>query len=57
MHVIMKKPHPCGDNNWEIIRYGADVKIRCSNCNRIILLPRHKFIINIKKIISEGSSN
>ena len=33
--VEMKKSHPCGTNNWEITRVGADIKIKCTNCGRI----------------------
>ena len=36
--VEMKKQHPCGSSNWEIIRLGADVKIKCVGCQRIIML-------------------
>ena len=38
--VIMKKQHPCGANLWEIIRLGADIKIKCLNCNRSLFMPR-----------------
>ena len=51
--VIMKKQHPCGANEWEITRVGADIKIKCLNCNRTILIPRIDFNKNLKKIISE----
>lgn len=51
--VIMKKQHPCGANEWEITRVGADIKIKCLNCNRTILIPRIDFNKKIKKIISE----
>ena len=50
--VIMKKPHPCGTNNWEIIRIGTDIKIKCLNCNRVIMLPRIEFNKKIKKVVS-----
>ena len=49
--VIMKKQHPCGTNEWEIIRLGADIKIKCLHCGRTILLPRIEFNKKIKKII------
>lgn len=49
--VEMKKQHPCGEKNFTIIRTGADVKIKCLNCERIIMLPRSKFIKGAKKII------
>lgn len=51
--VIMKKQHPCGSNEWEITRLGADIKIKCLNCGRTILIPRIDFNKKIKKIISQ----
>lgn len=51
--VIMKKAHPCGTNKWEIVRLGADIKIKCLNCGRIVLIPRIEFNKKLKKIISE----
>ena len=38
--VTMKKVHPCGSYDFEIIRLGADVKIRCVKCSRVIMIPR-----------------
>lgn len=49
--VEMKKQHPCGSNEFEVIRLGADIKIKCSGCSRIIMLPRSKFQKDAKKII------
>lgn len=51
--VIMKKQHPCGANEWEIIRLGADIKIKCLNCGRSLFMPRIEFNKKIKKIITE----
>ena len=48
--VIMKKQHPCGSNEWEITRIGADIKIKCLKCNRSIMLPRIEFNKKLKKI-------
>ena len=48
--VIMKKQHPCGENKFEIIRVGADIKIKCTNCGRSIMLPRLEFNKKIKKV-------
>ena len=50
--VIMKKPHPCGKNEWEITRLGVDIKIKCLNCGRSIMLPRQDFNKKIKKVLS-----
>lgn len=49
--VEMKKPHPCGTNLWQIVRMGADIKIKCINCNRYIMMPRLEFNKKMKKVI------
>ena len=53
--VIMKKGHPCGDNLWEIIKLGVDVRIKCVNCGRIVMIPRIEFNKKIKKVIKGDS--
>jgi len=50
--VIMKKAHPCGTNEWEITRIGADIKIKCINCGRSIMMPRIDFNKKLKKIVT-----
>lgn len=50
--VMMKKPHPCGSNEWEITRVGADIKIKCLKCNHTIMLSRIDFNKKLKKIIT-----
>jgi len=52
--VQMKKGHPCGSEQWEIIRLGADIKIKCCGCGRIVMLPRSKFVKDVKKVIKEN---
>lgn len=47
--VQMKKPHPCGENRWEIIRTGMDVKIKCLGCGHIVMLPHATFMKKLKK--------
>ena len=49
--VEMKKPHPCGSKNWEIIRVGADIKIKCIGCGRIVMIPRVNLKKEVKKIV------
>jgi hypothetical protein len=51
--VVMKKQHPCGTNLFEITRVGVDIKIKCINCGRTIMLPRIEFNKKIKKIVEE----
>jgi hypothetical protein len=52
--VEMKKVHPCGSKEWEVIRVGADIKIKCLGCERIVMLPRSKFEKGVKKIIKQN---
>ncbi|GGI42843.1 DUF951 domain-containing protein [Mammaliicoccus stepanovicii] len=52
--VEMKKQHACGVNRFKIIRLGADVRIKCEECARSIMLPRHEFDKKLKKIIEKG---
>ena len=49
--VMMKKNHPCGTNEWEVIRVGADIKIKCVKCGRPIMIPRIEFNKKLKKVI------
>lgn len=49
--VQMKKPHACGANEWTIIRVGADVKIKCDSCGRIVMLDRADFVRMGKKVL------
>lgn len=49
--VEMKKQHPCGTCKFEIIRVGADIKIKCTGCGRIVMIPRAKFKKEAKKIV------
>jgi len=38
--VKLKKPHPCGSQEWEILRVGADFRLRCEGCGHQIMVPR-----------------
>lgn len=49
--VVMKKGHPCGSNEWEIIRIGVDIKIKCINCGRVVMIPRIEFNKKIRKVL------
>jgi len=41
--VKLKKPHPCGKNEWEVTRLGADIKLKCRGCDRGVMLERYEF--------------
>lgn len=49
--LIMKKTHPCGSKEFEVLRVGMDFKIRCAGCGHEVMLPRLKCEKNIKKIL------
>ena len=49
--VITRKNHPCGGNRWECTRIGADIKLKCLTCGRIIMLDREECMKRIKKLI------
>ena len=49
--VILKKPHACGENLWEIVRVGADVKLKCAGCGRVVMLDRLDFLRRAKKLM------
>lgn len=56
--VEMKKPHACTikstgkkANRWEITRVGADIKIKCSNCDHVVMMGRYDFDRKMNKII------
>lgn len=51
--VEMKKPHPCGSKEFEVLRVGMDFKLRCLGCGREVMAPRRKIEKNIKRIIGE----
>ena len=46
--VQVKKLHPCGSKIWEILRLGADVRLKCDGCGREVILPRGKFVKMVK---------
>lgn len=48
--ITMKKGHPCGSNKWEVLRIGADFKIKCLGCGHQVMLPRTKLEKNIKEV-------
>lgn len=50
--IVMKKEHPCGNNEFRIVRVGADIKIECLKCGRLVMIPRVEFNKKIKKVIS-----
>lgn len=54
--VEMKKPHPCSSrsNKFEIVRIGADLKIKCLGCGNVLLISRDNFNRRLKKVIKDN---
>jgi hypothetical protein len=50
----LRKPHPCGSYEWEVVRLGADIGIRCLACQRRVLLDRSTFEKRLKGFVSRG---
>ena len=55
--VQMRKNHACGANEWEITRCGADIKLRCTHCGRVIMLDRMDFMRSAKRITARAASS
>ena len=48
--LYMKKAHPCGTHEWELLRVGQDLKMKCCGCGHLVMAPRRQIEKNIKKI-------
>lgn len=48
--VRMKKQHPCGSSEWEILRVGADFRLKCAGCGHQIMIPRRNVEKNTKEV-------
>ncbi len=48
--LTMKKPHPCGSREWQVLRIGADFKLRCCGCGHEVMGPRNKFERHVRQI-------
>lgn len=51
--VTLKKEHPCGSKEWEVLRVGMDFRIKCVGCAHQVMLPRKQLEKSIKKIVSK----
>lgn len=50
----LRKPHPCGGFDWEVVRLGADIGLRCRTCSRRLLLERRMVEKRLKAFVSRG---
>ena len=55
--VQLRKPHPCGSDQWRVVRLGADIGLRCLGCDRKVLLPRSTLEKRLKRFVSRGAAS
>ena len=55
--LVLKKGHPCGENLWEVVKLGADIRLKCTKCGRIVILPRIELNKKIKKVVEKEKEN
>lgn len=52
--VQTKKNHPCGSDLWQVVRTGADYKLKCQGCGRVVMLSSEEVKKNLKRVVREG---
>lgn len=52
--IKMKKQHPCGENQWEILRVGMDFRLKCQGCGRQVMLPRKQVEKGFRGMVKEA---
>ncbi len=51
--VTLKKQHPCGSKEWEVLRVGMDFRVKCMGCDHQVMIPRKQLEKNIRQIVSK----
>ena len=55
--LTLKKQHPCGSKEWEVLRVGMDFRIKCLGCMHQVMIPRKQLEKNIKKVVAKVEKN
>ncbi|MEW6663312.1 MAG: DUF951 domain-containing protein [Bacillota bacterium] len=55
--VRLRKSHPCGGDQWEIMRVGMDFRLKCRKCGHQVMTPRVKFEKSFKAIVKSSLSD
>jgi len=55
--VKLRKAHPCGGSEWEILRVGMDFRLKCLGCGRVVMLPRPDFEKSVKMVLGPKGEN
>ena len=53
----LRKPHPCGNSDWVVVRLGADIGLRCLGCGRRILLTRREVARRMKRYVHQAGED
>ncbi|MEJ2551595.1 MAG: DUF951 domain-containing protein [Anaerolineales bacterium] len=53
----LRKPHPCGNTDWVVVRLGADIGLKCLGCGRRILLPRREVARRMKAYVTKSGAD
>lgn len=54
--LVMKKPHPCGEKQWQVLRVGADFRLKCLKCGHEVMIARFKAEKNVRQVIKNTST-
>lgn len=54
--VRLRKPHPCGSHAWTVVRVGADIGLKCCQCERRVLLTRREFERRLERVLTQSSA-
>ena len=52
--LVMKKPHPCGEKQWKVLRVGMDFRLRCLGCGHEVMVTRQKAEKNLREVLRDG---
>jgi hypothetical protein len=52
--VRLRKRHPCGGDEWQVVKLGVDIRIKCLKCQRQVLLARETFEHRVKTLVAKG---
>ena len=52
--IRTRKVHPCGGDEWTVLRSGADIRIRCNKCGRLVMMDRETFLKRRKALLSRS---
>ena len=55
--IKMKKAHPCGTNDWELLRVGMDIRMKCVGCGHQVMLPRKQVEKGVRGFIEKADQS